>query len=83
MSFICQDWRSPGDRWIRTDFGWKRLADIRYGPQAVSQRRNLKPRCEPKPRPALLDSGHSGADGAQNRSEVSLLTAAPQVSRHV
>ena len=29
MPFVGSDWRSPGDKWIRTEFGWKRLADIR------------------------------------------------------
>ena len=28
MPFFGCDWRAPGDRWIRTEFGWKRLSDI-------------------------------------------------------
>ena len=26
---LFRDWRSPGEKWIRTDFGWRRLAEIR------------------------------------------------------
>ena len=28
MPFFGSDWRAPGDKWIRTEFGWKRLSDI-------------------------------------------------------
>ena len=28
MPFFGSDWRAPGDKWIRTDVGWKRLSDI-------------------------------------------------------
>ena len=28
MPFFGSDWRSPGDQWVRTELGWKRLADI-------------------------------------------------------
>lgn len=28
MPFVGSDWRAPGDKWIRTEFGWKRLSDI-------------------------------------------------------
>ncbi|XP_064383055.1 F-box only protein 32-like isoform X2 [Halichondria panicea] len=26
---LFRDWRSPGEKWIRTDFGWRRLAEIK------------------------------------------------------
>ena len=87
MSFIGQDWRSPGDKWIRTEFGWKRLADIRYElnvHQVASQRGRTStglrlPRSEPKPPSALNVNGHSDTNGVQNWSEAS----APQVSRYM
>jgi F-box protein 25/32 len=25
MPFLGQDWRSPGDQWVRTKEGWERL----------------------------------------------------------
>ena len=25
MPFIGQDWRSPGDQWVRTAEGWERM----------------------------------------------------------
>lgn len=25
MPFLGQDWRSPGDQWVRTSEGWERL----------------------------------------------------------
>jgi hypothetical protein len=28
MPFFGSDWRAPGDKWIRTEFGWKRLSEI-------------------------------------------------------
>ncbi len=26
---LFRDWRSPGEKWIRTDFGWRKLAEIK------------------------------------------------------
>ena len=28
MPFFGSDWRAPGDKWIRTELGWKRLSDL-------------------------------------------------------
>ncbi|CAI8040674.1 F-box only protein 25 [Geodia barretti] len=28
MPFFGSDWRAPGNKWIRTEFGWKRLSEI-------------------------------------------------------
>lgn len=28
MPFFGLDWRAPGDKWIRTELGWKRVAEV-------------------------------------------------------
>lgn len=71
MPFIGSDWRSPGDKWIRTEFGWKRLADIRnnLNIQLVQQLRYL--------------SGSSGSSTASSKSSTtaSSRTSSRQISR--
>ena len=47
MPFIGLDWRSSGDSWIRTEFGWTRIVEIRNTPLAqIAQqiKRSLSPR---------------------------------------
>ena len=69
MAFVGKDWRSPGNQWIRTEFGWRPLSDIRknFSIQIVNQFRHLTPSrssissCETKTSPdAGTESTHSG-----------------------
>ena len=76
MPFIGLDWRSPGDSWIRTEFGWKRIAEIRstsFAQIAQQIKRNLSPRSV-TPR-ALSRKGSSG-DSADGDGDGELVQAA-------
>lgn len=45
MPYLGDDWRSPGQKWIRTEFGWKPMSEVRRGlcSQIVNQIFHLSP----------------------------------------
>jgi len=73
MPFIGLDWRSPGDGWIRTEFGWKRIADICNSPyvQLTRQiRRSLSPLSVISPRDLSKRNSASDDDGNEAKDKL-------------
>lgn len=76
MPFIGLDWRSPGDSWIRTEFGWKRIAEICNTPYAqIAQqiKRSLSPRSLT---PRSISRKGSSGDVADSDGDGKLVQAA-------
>ena len=42
MPYLGADWRSPGQKWIKTEFGWKTISDALCS-QIMNQLRHLSP----------------------------------------
>ena len=76
MPFIGLGWRSPGDSWIRTEFGWKRIVEIRNTPFAqIAQqiKRSLSPRSVT---PRALSRKDSFGDSVNDDGDGELVQAA-------
>ena len=76
MPFIGLGWRSPGDSWIRTEFGWTRIVEIRNTPFAqIAQqiKRSLSPRSVT---PRALSRKDSFGDSVNDDGDGELVQAA-------
>lgn len=64
MPFFGSDWRSPGDKWIRTDSGWRPRSDIHkaLSAQIVNHFRHFTSKSTSNPRSRTSPTGKTSPD---------------------
>ena len=84
MPFFGSDWRAPGDKWIRTEVGWKRLADIHanFQLQLSKVAASVMPSSAKRSSARLRSHSGSPRNSTRNSSRASSRASSPPREKH-
>jgi len=68
MPFFGLDWRGPGDKWIRTELGWKRVAEVHANLRMQIAKVAILPSKHGTRRPRSLDTSPRNRTPPQSNS---------------